>query len=314
MKVLVADVPDRRELEPLPAGVELVDEPDSEVEFVIYGPELSERERALFRQLPSLRVVQAVSAGVDSLIPLVPDGVVVCGASGAHDISVAEWVVAMLLALRRRLPEFYELQRRAEWDSNAGDWIVTGPSLVGSIDDLDGATVLIVGHGSIGRAVAARLAPFGARVTGIARHARAGTEPPESLPRLLPEADAVVLLVPLTPETKGLVDARFLAQMKQDALLINAARGAVVDTDALLEALHAGRIRAALDVTDPEPLPPEHPLWRAPNVLITPHVAGSVPRWRSRAYRLAGEQLRRYAAGEPLLNVSAGSQSRLLDE
>jgi phosphoglycerate dehydrogenase-like enzyme len=314
VKVLVADVPDRRELEPLPAGVELVDEPDTEVEFVIYGPELSERERSLFRQLPSLRVVQAVSAGVDSLIPLVPDGVVVCGASGAHDISVAEWVVAMLLALRRRLPEFYELQRRAEWDSNAGDWIVTGPSLVGQIDDLDGATVLIVGHGSIGRAVAARLAPFGARVTGIARHVRAGTEPPESLPRLLPEADAVVLLVPLTPETKGLVDARFLARMKQDALLINAARGAVVDTDALLEALRTGRIRAALDVTDPEPLPPEHPLWRAPNVLITPHVGGAVPRWRSRAYRLAGEQLRRYAAGEPLLNVSVGTQSGLLDE
>jgi phosphoglycerate dehydrogenase-like enzyme len=314
VKVLVADVPDRRELEPLPAGVELVGEPEAEVEFVIYGPELSERGRDLFRQLPSLRVVQAVSAGVDSLVPLVPDGVVVCGASGAHDIAVAEWVVAMLLALRRRLPEFRELQRRAEWDSNAGDWIVTGPSLVGPIDDLDGATVLILGHGSIGRAVAARLAPFGMRIVGIARHARADAEPLESLPRLLPEADAVVLLVPLTPETKGLVDARFLAQMKQDALLINAARGAVVDTVALLEALHAGRIRAALDVTDPEPLPPEHPLWRAPNVLITPHVAGSVPRWRSRAYRLAGEQLRRYAAGEPLLNVSVGTQARLPDE
>ena len=308
MKVLVADVPQRQELEPLPDGVVLVTEPDSEVEFAVFGPELAQGLAALLKRLPNLRVMQSTSAGVDSLLPLVPKGVIVCGASGAHDIAVAEWVVAMLLALRRRLPEFYELQRRSEWDKNAGDWINSGPSLVGPVDDLDGATVLILGYGSIGRAVAERLAPFGAHTVGIARHARADAEPLEALPRLLPVADVVVVLTPLTLETKGIVDARFLAQMKEDALLINAARGAVVDTDALLDALNSGRIRAALDVTDPEPLPPEHPLWRAPNVLITPHVAGSVTRWRSRAYRLAGEQLRRYAAGEPLLNEVAAEE------
>jgi len=143
------------------------------------------------------------------------------------------------------------------------------------------------------------------RTIGIARHAREDAEAPEALFRLLPEADAVVLLAPLTPQTKGSVDARFLGRMKEGALLINAARGAIVDTDALVDALRAGHIRAALDVTDPEPLPPEHPLWRTPNVIITPHIAGSVTRWRSRAYRLAGEQLRRYVAGEPLLNVNA---------
>jgi phosphoglycerate dehydrogenase-like enzyme len=305
VKVLVADVPHRRELEPLPEGVELVAEPDDEVEFMIFGPELSRHGAALFERLPSLRVVQSLSAGVDSLLPLVPDGVVICGASGAHDIATAEWVVAALLALRRRLLEFRELQRRGVWDSNAGKWLVTGPSLVGPIDDLEGATVLIVGYGSIGRAVAERLAPLQARVVGVAKHARADAEPPEALPRLLPQADAVVLLVPLNAETEHIVDERFLAQMKEGAILINAARGRIVDTDALLEALHAGRIRAALDVTDPEPLPPEHPLWRAPNVLVTPHVAGGTMQWSRRAYRVAGEQLRRYAAGEPLRNVIA---------
>jgi phosphoglycerate dehydrogenase-like enzyme len=313
VKVLVADVPYRRELEPLPDGVELVVEPDPEVEFVVIGPELSENVVALFEQLPNLRVVQSISAGVDSLVPLVPEGVTLCGASGAHDIAVAEWVVAMLLALRRRLPEFHELQQRAIWDSNAGDWITTGPPSVAPGEDLDGATVLILGHGSIGRALAGRLAPFGVHSVGIAKHARADAEPPEALPSLLPTADAVVLLLPLTQETKGTVDERFLAQMKAGALLINAARGAIVDTAALLDALHAGRIRAALDVTDPEPLPSEHPLWQAPNVLITPHIAGVVPGWPSRAYCVAGEQLRRYVAGEPLLNVSAGEQPRGLD-
>jgi phosphoglycerate dehydrogenase-like enzyme len=304
LKVLVADVPDRRELEPLPESVELVSEPDPEVEFMVFGPELSLTGAALFEQLPGLRVVQTLSAGVDSLLQVIPAGVAVCGASGAHDVAVAEWIVAVLLALRRRLCDFYELQKRGEWDPNANNWIITGPPLVGPLDDLEGATVLIVGHGSIGRAVAARLAPFGVRVAGVAKHApRADAEPPEALARLLPEADAVILLVPLSAETERLVDADFLARMKDGALLINAARGRIVDTGALLDALHSGRIRAALDVTDPEPLPPEHPLWKAPNVLITPHVAGGTIRWSPRAYRLAGEQLRRYAAGEPLLNV-----------
>jgi len=305
VKVLVADVPQRRELEPLPDGVELVAEPDAEVEFVVFGPEIARGAAELFARLPSLRVVQSISAGVDSLLPLVPEGVIVCGASGAYDVAVAEWIVATLLALRWRLPQFYELQQRAEWDRNAGNWITTGPSLVGSIDDLDGATVLILGYGSIGRALGERLTPFGAHVVGVAKHARTDAEPTEALPRLLPEADAVVVLVPLNAETKGMVDAEFIGRMKDGALLINAARGAIVDTDALIEALNAGRIRAALDVTDPEPPPPEHPLWRAPNILITPHVAGAVTCSRKRSYRLAGEQLRRYAAGEPLLNASA---------
>ncbi len=303
MKVLAADIPLRRELDPLPDNVELVAEPEPDVEVVVLGVELMRRLPGLFDELSQLRVVQSINAGVDWLLPTVPNGVIVCSASGAHDSAVSEWVVATILALRRRLPEFLELQRHGAWDANVNDLTATGPSPLGPIDDLEGSTVLVLGHGSIGRALAARLAPFGARVVGIARHARDDAEPPEALERLLPSADAVVVLLPLTPETERIVDADFLARMKPGALLVNAARGRLVDTDALLAALDAGRIRAALDVSDPEPLPADHPLWQAPNVLITPHVAGAVSRWQARAYRLAGDQIRRYAAGEPLLNV-----------
>ena len=125
----------------------------------------------------------------------------------------------------------------------------------------------------------------------------------DALPRLLPDADIVVDLLPSTPDTQKFVDGEFFARMKPGALFVNAGRGKTVDTDALVDSLQAGRIRAALDVTDPEPLPASHPLWRAPNVLITPHIAGTVARWEHRAYRFAGEQIRRYAAGQPLLGV-----------
>jgi phosphoglycerate dehydrogenase-like enzyme len=144
-------------------------------------------------------------------------------------------------------------------------------------------------------------------VIGVARHPREGVESPDALPRLLPDADIVVNLLPRTPETEKLVNRKFLAQMKPGALFVNAGRGRTVDTEALMESLRAGHIRAALDVTDPEPLPKEHPLWSAPNVLITPHVAGTVTRWEARAYRFAGEQIRRYVAGEPLVGVRTGN-------
>jgi phosphoglycerate dehydrogenase-like enzyme len=239
--------------------------------------------------------VQSLSAGVDWLLPKVPEGIVVCRAVGVHDGPVSEWVVAGILAMQRRLPAFIEFQRHAEWNRSGAE-----PAM---IDDLDGHMAVVVGHGSIGRALAARLAPFGVRVIGVARHAREDAQPVSALTELLPEADVVVNLLPLTPETEKFVDAAFLARMKRGALFVNAGRGKTVDTDALLDALRSGGIRAALDVTDPEPLPPDHPLWREPNVLITPHVAGSVARWEARGYRFAGDQIRRYAAGQPLLGV-----------
>jgi phosphoglycerate dehydrogenase-like enzyme len=282
----------------MPEGVELVSQPAPDIELLVLAFEFGNDVPALFERLPGLKVVQAFSAGVDWLLPLIPPGVVLCSAVGVHDASVSEWVVAAILAMRRRLPEFGELQQRAEWNREIATQRASDP-----VDDLEGKNVLVMGHGSIGRALAARLAPFGARVFGIAQRPRPGVEPAEALPRLLPEADVVVDLLPLKPDTEHFVDAKFLAQMKPGALFVNAGRGRTVDTDALLNALRSGKIRAALDVTDPEPLPSDHPLWRAPNVLITPHVGGTVAGMEARAYRFAGEQIRRYAAGEPLLGV-----------
>jgi phosphoglycerate dehydrogenase-like enzyme len=286
----------------MPPGVELVAEPGPDVELMVLGPEFSADVPAIFEQLPGLRVVQSFSAGVDYLLPLIPPGVTLCSASGVHDASVSEWVVAAILAMRRRLPDFIELQRRAEWvrDLAEPDHFSNHP-----IDDLEGRSVVVLGYGSIGRALAARLAGFGVRVAGVAQHPRPDAVTPESLPRLLPDADVVVDLLPLTPATRKFVNAEFFSQMKPGAIFVNAGRGGTVDTDALLEAVRTGRIRAALDVTDPEPLPADHPLWKEPNVLITPHIAGTVARWEQRAYRFAGDQIRRYAAGEALLGVQA---------
>jgi phosphoglycerate dehydrogenase-like enzyme len=284
-------------MEPLPASVELVAKPSPDVEFFVLGGDLSEDVPALLKQLPGVKVVQSFSAGVDRLLPMIPPGVVLCSAVGVHDVAVSEWVMAVILTMERRIPEFIDLQRRGEWRHD----------IANQVDDLDGKTVLVLGYGSIGKAVAQRLAPFGARVVGIAQHAREDAESADALPRLLPEADVVVDLLPSAPDTQKFVDAKFLARMKPGALFVNAGRGRTVDTGALLESLRSGHIRAALDVTDPEPLPKDHPLWRAPNVLLTPHVAGTVARWESRAFRFAGEQLRRYVAGQPLLGVRTGN-------
>ena len=291
--------------EPLPEEVNLVADPEPDVDVAVLGMHHASKLRSLIDALPRLRAVQSLNAGVDWLLPELPESVSVYNASGVHDAAVSEWVVAVLLAMRRRLPDMLELQRRGEWDVNLNDVTATGPSSVGPIDTFEGGTVLILGYGSIGRAVASRLAPFGIRVVGIARHQRPDAETMEALPKRLAEADAVVLLLPLTAETEHAVDAEFLAGMKPGSILVNASRGRLVDTTALLAALRQGRIRAALDVTDPEPLPADHPLWQAPNLLITPHVAGAVTSWRLRAYRFASEQVRCFSAGTPLRNLVA---------
>ena len=290
----IPDEPERRNLGPIPRGVRLSagDDELDRVEFLVAdtwaGQELAERLRAM----SSLRVVQTLSAGVDWVPPLA-DGVTLCDGRGVHDIGTAEWVMSAILASVRRLPESVASQLEARWERPAQG-------------ELHGSRVLIVGAGSIGAAVEERLLPFGVEVERVARHARERVHPIEGLPELLPEADVVVVLLPLTSETRGLVDAAFLERMKEDALFVNASRGPVADTDALLHALRKGRLRAALDVTDPEPLPDGHPLWSAPNALITAHVGGDTPGFRARAYRLVGDQLRRYAAREPLINVVEG--------
>ncbi len=306
LTVLVSQSALREELGRLPERVRLVTGPRPDVDVLVVDGDLAGRLPALFAELPGLQVVQSLNAGIERLLPLVPEGVTVCNASGVHDGPVSEWCTSVVLAMERRLPGFLELQREARWDVNANDSTAVGPPVFDRGDDLEGKRVLILGHGSIGRALEARLRPFGVDVVGIAKHRRPRVSTVDALPRLLPAADVVVLLLPLTPETEGIADGSFLDRMKSGALLVNAARGRLVDTDALLERLRAGRVRAALDVTDPEPLADGHPLWSAPGVLITPHVAGAPIRWRARAYRFVGDQLRRYASGEPLRNVRAG--------
>jgi phosphoglycerate dehydrogenase-like enzyme len=302
MRIWVTDMPEAallrhgapagRVVEPIPA--EPAASPvAAQVEAVVL---LGGEPDAVLDALPalrSLRLVQTLTAGVDWVVDRVPEGVTLCSARGIHDGPVAEWTLGVILAMQRGLAGFRDAQR-------AGTWAPAETT------DLDSSRVLIVGHGSIGRAVEARLAPFGVTIGRVARRARPGVGTFADLPDLLPGADVVVILLPLTPETEEIVDAGFLAAMKPGALLVNAARGRHVVTADLLDALHAGRVRAALDVTDPEPLPEGHPLWTAPGVLITPHAAGDTDGFPRRVMAFARRQLDRLEAGEPLENVVGG--------
>ena len=173
------------------------------------------------------------------------------------------------------------------------------------LEELTEKTVLLVGYGAIGQEIERMLTPFHVELIRVARSARAAprVHPVSELDNLLPQAEVVILILPLTEESRGLIGARQFGLMRQGALVVNSARGAIVQTDALVNALNEGKIRAALDVTDPEPLPPEHSLWRCPNLLITPHVAGSSPQFARRAFAVAAAELRRYLNGEPLQNA-----------
>ncbi len=239
-------------------------------------------------ELGRLSVVQVLSAGTDWIEHRLPPQATLCSARGARDAPVAEWVLGALLGASSGL---LECARISHWTDR-------------QLADLGGWTVLIVGMGSIGRLVQARLEPLGTTVIGIASRARDDLHGIDELPDLLPGADAVVVLTPLTDATHGLIGDSELTAMRDGSLLVNAGRGPVVDTEALVRHTAAGRVRAVLDVTDPEPLPDDHPLWSAPGVLsITPHIAGDSPHGWARAASLAAEQLVRWRAGEPLQNV-----------
>jgi phosphoglycerate dehydrogenase-like enzyme len=249
----------------------------------------------LIQRLDGLQVVQTMSAGVDQFAGHIPDGVTLCDGSGIHDVPVAEWVLMVVLASLHQLPDHLAAQRDGAWRH----------ARHGGGDDLEGATVLILGYGAIGRAVEERMRPFGAEFLRVAMHRREGVSPPDELPSLLPQAGVIVILVPLTDATRGLVDANFLESMQQGALLVNASRGPIVDARALNQALRAGHIMAALDVTDPEPLPAGDPLWSAPGLILTPHIAGLVRRRLDRSWALIADQMRRFVEGAPLRNVVA---------
>jgi phosphoglycerate dehydrogenase-like enzyme len=253
---------------------------------VVTSTAMAERLAAL----PDLRVVQVLSAGIDWVAPHVPEHVTLCNAGDTRSPGVAQWVVAAILAdlIGFQRAEAARLERR--WD----EW---------QPRELAGKRVVIVGHGSIGRAVEKRLAPFGVRIGRVARRARPGVEPVERLADAVEGADVVVVLAPLSDETHGLVGAEVMARMPDGALLVNAGRGPVVDPDALVEAVRAGRLRAALDVTDPEPLPPDHVLWTLDGVFITPHNAGDTPEAERAAQALARAQILRHRAGLALRHV-----------
>ncbi|MCX5331169.1 MULTISPECIES: 2-hydroxyacid dehydrogenase [unclassified Streptomyces] len=275
--------------------------PGDPADCVVYVVPYMKRQPVKVRPLKemrNLRLVQTLTAGVDDVLAQLDDivpGVDLCNARGVHEASTAELALTLTLASLRGIPGFVRAQQQERWQ---GDF---HPALADK-------SVLIVGYGSIGAAIEDRLVPFEvARVARVARSARTTERGPvhplTELPALLPEADVVILSTPLNDTTRGLVNSGFLARMKDGALLVNVARGGVVNTKDLLAELESGRITAALDVVDPEPLPAGHPLWQAPGVLISPHVGGPTSAFLPRAKRLLVDQLGRFVNQEPLRNV-----------
>jgi len=299
--VCLPDMSERAYMGDLPPNVEVrlvspepAPLPDlAEVDLVV---PLRRIRDALFEALAGppgrLRVIQTLSAGVDWLAGRVPEHVMVCNARGVYDIPLAEWVVGAILAMQRGLVQARDAQQRHEWDE------IEPPELAGR-------RVLILGLGSIGTAISERLRPFGVEVIGVGRAARDGVRSLADLDEALADAEIVVNILPMTSATAHLLDARRLSLLPDGALLVNAGRGRTVDTAALIEELRAGRLRAALDVHEEEPLPAAHPLWDLPNVLVSPHMAGESPATTIRAFELAGDQVRRFARGEPLINEVA---------
>ena len=276
----------------VPGGIEIVPIDDrldfDTVDFLV--PPAGDRSvLAVLPTLTRLAVVQVMSAGTDWIEDHVPSQATLCNARGARDGPVAEWILGALLGASTGLLAY---TGATSWDRSR------------TVQDVGEWTVLVVGMGSIGRRLAGDLEPLGTRVIGVGSRAHDDLHGPDELPELLGQVDAVVILAPLSDSTRGLIDAEALARMRDGALLVNAGRGAVVDTEALVAELETGRLRAVLDVVDPEPLPDGHPLWRAPGLLsLTPHIAGDSPAGNRRAAELAGDQLARWCRGEELLNI-----------
>jgi phosphoglycerate dehydrogenase-like enzyme len=300
-----------------PAEVELIalhDDLDHEIEIDVWIPDpYPTKAMRLWPRLRGVRLVLSLMAGTEWIPGIVGPSVTICNARGAHNISTAEWTVSAILATLKYFPFYLDVQRGGLWkrrfEASANYARITGdaqplyPPVM--LEELTGKHVLLVGYGAIGKEIERMLAPFDVELVCVARNTR--SEPTvhavSELDSLLPQAEIVILILPSTAESHHLIGSRQLELMPQGALLVNAARGPVVDTDALVAALNSGRIRAALDVTDPEPLPEGHPLWSCPNLLLTPHVAGSSPQFAPRALRTAADELRRYLNGEPLRNV-----------
>ncbi|MGD0546476.1 MAG: 2-hydroxyacid dehydrogenase [Terracidiphilus sp.] len=299
-----------------PAEVKLValpDDLDYEIEIDVWIPDpYPARAMRIWPHLRGVRLVLSLMAGTEWIPGTVGPRVTICNARGAHNISTAEWTISAILAMLKYLPYYLDVQREGVWkrrfEASAqyarinGDARPLYPPVM--LEELTGKKVLLVGYGEIGKEIERMLAPFHVELVRVARCARDGVHAVNELDSLLPQAEIVILILPSTAESHHLIGSQQLALMRQGALLVNAARGPIVDTDALVDALNAGRIRAVVDVIDPEPLPEGHPLWKCPNLLITPHVAGSSPQFAPRALKTAADELRRYMKGEPLRNVT----------
>jgi phosphoglycerate dehydrogenase-like enzyme len=304
-------------LSDFPEGIELIRLPrdlDHDVEIEVWIPDpYPTRNTQIVPHLSGVKLVLSLMAGTEWIPAAVGPHVTICNARGAHNISTAEWTVGAILGMLKHFPLFLDIQRSGEWkrrfEASAEYAAISGdersfyPPVM--IEDLAGKTVLLVGYGSIGKDIERMLEPFHVELIRVARTARENptVHAVGELDALLPKAQVIVLILPSSAETRWLIDARQFSLMRQGTLLVNAARGPIVNTDALVQALQNGRIRAALDVTDPEPLPVGHPLWKCPNLLITPHVGGSSPEFARRSLKIAADELRRYMAGEPLRNV-----------
>lgn len=269
----------------------------AEVEFMVLPSRRLPESLRLLPELPQLKVVQVLSSGTDHVMGELPEGVILCNAPNLHAEATAEVGMSLILASLNHVPAWVTAQY-------AGQWRDPGPR-----PRLSGRTVLVLGCGAVGEALAKMLSGFGVSLLCVARRARSGVAPVSRLAELLPEADVVVVAAALTDQTRGLIDDGMLKRLRDGTLLVNLSRGALVDPNALLAHVRSGRIRAALDVTDPEPLPPDHALWRCPGVLISPHVGGNAVDFRERAVAFVRDQLCRYAAGEALSHLVVGPQS-----
>lgn len=246
---------------------------------------------AMVAKLPALEVVQSMSSGVDEVLGALPPQVTLCNGRGlGHEEGTAELAVALILASLRNLGRFARQQAERRWEHRR-------------TETLDGKRVLLVGYGPIGAALARRLKPFGAEVIRLSRTRAARVHALANLTELAASADILVACIALHEATRGLIDAQVLAALPDGALVVNVARGPVVDAEALRAELISGRLNAALDVTDPEPLPAGLPEWGLPNVLVTPHVGGDTADFARRAPEFVAAQVKRHLDGEPLENV-----------
>lgn len=294
---LAAAHPDDLRLVPWDVRAPLDPAVAAEVDVVVVPHYFVAREGfRVLHDLPRLRWVQLPSAGYEHALPHLPAGVTLLNGRGVHDAGTAELTVALTLAVQRDLPRAVRAMDAGRWDNSFG------PSLADR-------RVLVVGQGSVGRAICARFAPFEVELVRVATTARDDADGHvhgvDELADLLPDVDVVVLAIPLSRTSYHLLDADALGRMKDGAVLVNVARGKVVDTDALLAELTAGRLRAALDVTDPEPLPADHPLWKAPNVLVTAHQGGNTDATFPRVAALVRRQLQALLAGDAPSNEVA---------